>query len=255
MFVYILERRRNIVKDVIHIFSQLQNTSGKKDKEKIILQNAGNDMFKQCLIFLFDDNIQTGIKLKSLQKELNYSMSVNVPNTWTECMEYFKANNTGRDVDIEIAQRYINCRTEEYKWFYKGMITKTLKLGCDKKTVNKVIPNLIFEWKVQLGSPQEKLKLKNGEKFFLSQKLNGIRGTFANGVILSRQGKQITGLQHIIDDIYNLNLDSYFIDGELIRKNVDKLDDNENFRLSTSIVNSDNDNNQQSSLLFLICFL
>ena len=227
------------MKEVIKIFRQLQNTSGKKDKEKIIAANQDNELFKKCLVFLLDDNIQTGIKSKSLKKNIKCNGYIMLINSWEKCMEYFKENNTGKDYDILVAQGFINYKDEEDREFYEQMITKSLKVGIQASTVNKVIPNLIFEWKVQLGSPQDKLKLKKNEKFFLSQKLNGFRGTYYKGQFISRQGKIITGLQHIIDDINKLNLDGYFIDGELIRKNVDGVDDNTNFRLSASIINSD----------------
>ena len=227
------------MKEVIKIFKQLQNTSGKKDKEAIIATNKDNDLFKKCLVFLLDDNVQTGLKSKSLQKKIRYDNYIMLLESWEHCMEYFKENNTGRDYDILIAQAFIKSQDEEDREFYEQMITKSLKLGCDKRTVNKVIPNLIFEWKVQLGSPQDKLKLKKGEKFFLSQKLNGIRCSYKDGKLMSRQGKEFVGLNHILKDIDDLNLENYFIDGELIRNNIDNIDDNENFRLTASIVNSD----------------
>lgn len=227
------------MKQVIEIFKQLQNTSGKKDKEAIIATNKDNELFKKCLVFLLDDNIQTGLKSKSLQKNIKFDNYIMLLESWEHCMEYFKENNTGRDYDILIAQGFLMLQDEADKWFYEGMITKSLKIGCDKRTVNKVIPNLIFEWKVQLGSPQDKLKLKKGEKFFLSQKLNGIRCSYKDGKLMSRQGKEFVGLHHIIKDIDDLNLENYFIDGELIRNNIDNIDDNENFRLTASIVNSD----------------
>lgn len=227
------------MKEVIKIFKQLQNTSGKKDKEAIIAANKDNELFKKSLVFLLDDNIQTGLKSKSLQKNIKYDNYIMLLESWEHCMEYFKENNTGRDYDILIAQAFVKSQDEEDREFYEQMITKSLKLGCDKRTVNKVIPNLIFEWKVQLGSPQDKLKLKNGEKFFLSQKLNGIRCSYKDGKLMSRQGKEFVGLNHILKDIDDLNLENYFIDGELIRNNIDNIDDNENFRLTASIVNSD----------------
>ena len=67
-------------------------------------------------------------------------------------MQYLQENNTGKDADILVAQSFLMAQNEEDKWFYEGMITKSLKLGCDKKTVNKVIPELIPHWDVQLGS-------------------------------------------------------------------------------------------------------
>lgn len=227
------------MKQVIEIFKQLQNTSSKNAKEEIIAKNKDNELFKQCLVFLLDDNIQTGIKSKSLKKNIKCDGDIVLVNSWEKCMEYFKENNTGKDYDILVAQGFINYKDEEDREFYEQMITKSLKVGVQASTVNKVIPNLIFEWKIQLGFPQEKLRLKDEEVFFLSKKMNGFRGTYYNGQFLSRQGKKIDGLQHIINDIKALQLDTFFIDGELIRKNPENLDDNTNFRLSASIINTE----------------
>lgn len=241
------------MKQVIEIFKQLQNTSGKKDKEAILAANADNELFKQCLIFLLDDNITTGIakkKYDSIRVGTSDWIHKDINKELLEMFEYIKANNTGKDENILNVKAWCYDFDEESKEFVKGMITKSIKLGIDKRTVNKIFPNLIFEWKVQLGSPSDKLKLKKGEKFFLSQKLNGFRGIFVGGQFISRQGKQITGLQHIIDNIYSLHLDTFFIDGELIRKNTDNVDDNTNFRLSASIINSDADS--KSEIEFVI---
>ena len=245
------------MKQVIEIFKQLQNTSGKKDKEAILAANADNELFKQCLIFLCDSNITTGIakkKYDSITVGTSDWVHKDINKELLEMFEYIKVNNTGKDENILNIKAWCHDFDEESKEFVKGMITKSIKLGIDKRTVNKVFPNLIFEWKVQLGSPSDKLKLKKGEKFFLSQKLNGFRGIFIDDQFISRQGKQITGLQHIIDDIFALNLETYFIDGELIRKNTDNVDDNTNFRLSASIINSDADSKPEIEFVIFDMF-
>ena len=118
------------------------------------------------------------------------------------------------------------------------MITKKFRLGADAKLVNKCIPGLIDSWEVQLGSSYEKFKLKDREWFALSQKLNGNRASFYNEKLISRQGKEFTGMQHIISDLKQLGI-GWFYDGELIRKNTDNLSDGENFRIGTGIINSD----------------
>lgn len=237
------------MKEVIKIFKELQNTSGKKEKEKIIANNQDNELFKECLIFLLDDNITTGIAKKkwdSIQMgNTDWLVHGNTGEELLEMFNYLKENNTGKDDNIITVKAWCHTFDEESKEFIKGMVTKSIKLGCDKKTVNKVIPNLIFEWKVQLGSPQDKLKLKKDEKFFLSQKCNGIRCTYKDGKLISRQGKEFTGLNHIVEDIKKLVLEGYFIDGELMRKNIDGCDDNLNFRKTTSIVNSDVDDKSE----------
>lgn len=139
------------IKEVIQIFKQLQDTSGKNAKEAIIRKYKDNELFKQCLVFLLDDNITTGIAKKSLTKDIRCN-GYTILYDWTELMQYLQENNTGRDIDILTVQSFLMTQNEEDKWFYEGMITKSLKLGCDKKTVNKVIPELIPHWDVQLGS-------------------------------------------------------------------------------------------------------
>ena len=242
------------MKEVIQIFKQIQNTSSKKDKERIIAENKDSELFKQCLVFLLDDNITTGIAKKSLTKDIKYN-GYTILYDWTELMQYLQKNNTGRDIDILVAQSFLMTQDEEDKWFYEGMITKSLKLGCDKKTVNKVIPELIPHWDVQLGSGFDKLKLKQNEYFYLSQKLNGIRASAINNKFVSRQGKTINGMQHILNDIQMLtNGTNMFFDGELIRKNIDGITDNENFRIGTGIINSDASTKEEIKFVIFDCF-
>lgn len=227
---------------VIKLFEQIQKTSGLNDKKKIIIQNRDNELFKKCLRFLLDGNIVTGINKKKIKKKVlphselaPYYLSIH--STFNDVMEYLKTNNTGKDEDIYEIQAFL-LGHEDDREFYEQMITKRFRLGADEKLVNKCIPGLINTWDVQLGSSYEKLKLKDGEWFSLSQKLNGNRASFYHEKLISRQGKEFTGMQHIISDLKQLGM-GWFYDGELIRKNIDNLSDGENFRIGTGIINSD----------------
>ena len=104
-----------------------------------------------------------------------------------------------------------------------------------------MVPNLIPSWDVQQAYPiSEKNEPKDGEWFALSQKLNGNNAAYYKGKMISRQGKEFSGLDHIIKDIECLpKHENYMLNGELIRKNYDNLSDNENFQIGTGIINSD----------------
>ena len=52
------------MKEVIKIFKQIQETSSTNDKKSIITANKDNELFKKCLIFLLDGNINTGLSEK-----------------------------------------------------------------------------------------------------------------------------------------------------------------------------------------------
>ena len=106
-------------------------------------------------------------------------------------------------------------------------------------------------WDVQQSLNIHNATIRNGEWFSLSQKINGVRGTYYNGEIISRSGKAIYGINHIINDISKLpfNANEYVFDGELIRKNIDNISDNENFRIGTGIINSNSEKKYE------ICFV
>lgn len=229
------------MEEVIRIFNQIQNTSSLNEKKAIITANKENELFRECLKFLLDGNITTGIaekKYDSVCVKTSDWKHENLREEFLQLLDYIKQHNTGREEDIIQVQAWCCSTNDELKDFVKGMITKSIKLGADAKLVNKCIPDLIPTWEVQLGSAYDKLKLKDGEWFALSRKLNGNRGSFYQGRLISRQGKEFTGMQHIISDLEQLT-HNMFYDGELIRKNVDNLSDGENFRIGTGIINSD----------------
>lgn len=136
--------------------------------------------------------------------------------------------------------------------FAKQIITKKFRLGCDKKVVNSVIPRLIPSWDVQQAFPMSDVNMpKKNEWFALSQKLNGNNAGYYKGKLISRQGKVFSGLDHIIEDIQKIpDYDNFFFNGELIRKNIDNLSDNDNFQLGTGIINSDD--SDKSCIQFVI---
>jgi len=239
--------------EVIKLFKQIQETSSLNEKKAIISANKDNELFKKCLRFLLDGNITTGISSKKLTKKVKVYLDNTFDNTFEECMDYLKRNNTGLDVDIARIQHFINWQPEKYREFYRQMITKSYRIGADTKLVNKCIPGLIPTWEVQLGSSYEKLKLKTGEWFSLSQKMNGNRASFYQGKLISRQGKEFTGMQHIISDLEQLGV-GWFYDGELIRKNIDNLSDGENFRIGTGIINSDVATKEEIKFVIFDCF-
>ena len=61
------------MKEVIKLFKQIQDTSSTNDKKAIIAANKDNELFKKCLLFLLDGNINTGISNKKINKKVEPS--------------------------------------------------------------------------------------------------------------------------------------------------------------------------------------
>ncbi len=241
------------MKEVIKIFEMIRKTSSLNEKSDIIASNKDNGLFKKCLRFLLDDLIVTGISEKKINKDMPIVNGI-IAYSFEELMNYLEKYNTGRDADIAVVRSFINTQDEEDREFYEQMVCKTYRLGCNSKVVNKVIPDLIPTFDVMLGTPIEKCKLKDGVNIFLSRKLNGTRAAFIGDRILTRQGKEYIGLEHIISDLHMLGLDECFVDGELLYKNDEGLSDSEAFQKGTGIANSKNPDKSELKLIIFDVF-
>lgn len=229
------------MEEVIKIFEQIKSTSSITSKKSIINSYRNNELFLKVLKFLIDPSCITGISKKKIDKVVKCEGKI--VEDFSELIDYLSENNTGCDRDIATAQIFLTNVPGDHILFYKDLITKSYRLGCNAKLINSVIPGLIPVWNVHLGSSCEKLRLKDGEWFSLSQKLNGCRASYYHDSLISRQGKRFNGMGHIVCEIHQLEKElnnmNLFLDGELIRKNVDHVSDNENFRIGTGIINSD----------------
>lgn len=221
---------------VIELFNKIRETGSTNEKVNIIKANNDNELFKSCLRFLLDDMIITGISDSKINKSV-YGATDKI-DTFMDIIEYLKLNKTGKDEDILKIKVFIDNQPLAHQDFYRQMITKSLKLGCDAKLVNKAIPDLIPTFDLMLGTPIDKCKLKGDEWISISHKLNGCRCAFVGGKLKTRQGKEYVGLDHIIYEINNCGLSKFFIDGELIYKNEEGLSDSEAFQKGTGIAMS-----------------
>ena len=235
------------MEEIIKLFKQIQETSSINDKKTIITANKDNELFKKCLVFLLDGNINTGLSAKKIKKKV--IKSEYILQTFEDVMKYLNQNNTGTDNDISMIQAFLDVH-EEDREFYEQMITKSFRLGADSKVINSVIPGLIPTWEVMLGTSIEHCKLPENIWFSLSQKLNGNRCTYYNGEFYTRQNKKYIGLNHIKTDIEKIpSAKDYVFDGELIYKNNEGLSDSSAFQKGTGIANNKSDNKEELKLV------
>lgn len=234
----------------------LQLTTKRTEKERLIEYNKECEDFKSILLFLFDNSVTTGLDIKKINKNLPLGglQEYDNCNSIRYLLEYVKEHNTGRDIDISTIKLMINKLSDSdyVKDFLKEVVTKSLRLGIDAKTINKVFGyEFIPTFDVQLGTPIEDVKLNGDEEIFISQKLNGTRCIYWKGDLWTRSGKKYTGCQHIINDIKRLCVEDFGIypnevvfDGELVLKSCG-LSDSEAFQKGTGIANSKNETKEE----------
>ena len=236
----------------------LQKSKKKSDKTRILLDarkdfkdEAEAEELMAFFRFLLDPAIVTGLSDAKINKKVTAKPDIDIQ--YLSCGYLYimgAGHNTGSDSSIATIQNYLH-KNPEYEEFLKRLFTKNLPIGVEAATINKVYgEEIIPVWEVQQGYPIDKYKFKKGELIFASRKLNGVRGTYFRGNIISRQAQKFEGLDHIVKDIEEIIGTDYAVDGELIRKNVDGLTDGQNFRETISIINSDG--NDKSLIKFVV---
>lgn len=227
---------------------KLQSIAGANAKCEFIKAHRDDIYFKRFLYFALNPMLTYNISKKSTDKlmaEENFDgQKLIFFNDIFECCEHLSRLRGMDDATLRQVKMLLNVKYQEMdeRELYIQLLSKKVRLGIAAKTINKIIPNLIPEWEVQQAYTVEKYPLKEGTEFWLTQKLNGARATLYEGQLLARSGMPYKGLEHITDALSWLRVAGFVADGELTLKDKGDLSDNEAFRVSTGILNSDNVN-------------
>lgn len=227
---------------------KLQSIAGANAKCEFIKAHRDDTYFKRFLYFALNPMLTYNISKKSTDKlmaEENFDgQKLIFFNDIFECCEHLSRLRGMDDATLRQVKMLLNVKYPEMdeRELYIQLLSKKVRLGIAAKTINKIIPNLIPEWEVQQAYTVEKYPLKEETEFWLTQKLNGARATLYEGQLLARSGMPYKGLEHITDALSWLRVAGFVADGELTLKDKGDLSDNEAFRVSTGILNSDNVN-------------
>lgn len=202
----------------------VQNSSGLNRKKDFLIDRKNNQTIQDILYFVYNPFIKTGIGWAKINKIDNVYLPKDI-DEWTiqGVFTYLIHNNTGRDEDVKHVIQFVETKPERFKKLLYNIFTKNLKLGVSTTTFNKIWPNLIPGFSVQLACKwQDNLEYLEGKEIFLTEKLDGnrcIAKVTGDGtcLFLSRSGKEIEGLDDIEFELGRLVPGWY--DGELIAEN------------------------------------
>ena len=226
------------LREVNHIIEQLRATSGINDKISILSANKDHILLSKVLYYTYDSRLKYGIQKKNLMSKTSQKGSITFSDPF-KMLDVLAETNINNDLLSSV--KYYLCQNvpEDLQELVKMIILKDLKIKINSTTINKVWKGLIYEFSCQLGQPIEKAKIEDGEKIYITKKLNGTRCIYMNGTLYARSGKEINGFQNIKNEIKQLGINDMVLDGELVRINRgNRVDDEDNFRLSLSIINS-----------------
>lgn len=221
------------------LINQLQSTNSRTEKESILSQNK--DKLEFLLTFLCDKNLITGLSTKKIQKEvpLQSVPQLSELETLHQIVNYLKVNNTGTDDNISYIKSLANGDQ-----FLLDVATKSLKVGVDSKTLNKVWGSgTINKFSVMLAKKFEEHSHKI-TNMIVTLKLDGMRCILLkeNGKVTaySREGRVINGLVEFEQD-FNTLPDNTMFDGELIAKRLENEEVSDQFRRTIKLARTDGD--------------
>ena len=237
---------------MLKIFSEfvnkMQSTNGRIEKENYLKEYADSSIVKIIVHFLFNPYIVTGISKKKISKFKNFDVDLGTTDfTILELLQYLETNNTGKDETLLAVESFIRTN-EEYRDLIVGIVTKSLKLGVQSTTINKIYGSkFIPTFDVMLGTKyfdDPDKYVPDGTRFIITQKLDGVRCICINdydGVkFFSRQGQPIMDLIEIEEEVSRNLPKGLVYDGELLLRNDRNLPSKDLYRETVKVTGSDN---------------
>lgn len=207
------------------ILGQVAATASKKEKENILRENDSEVLRNICL-YSYDpfrtyrvQQLEFPDKYNQVQPDISVELFLLLDLL-------SKHKTTPTEARGMIKRLMIKCTENGAMWVGR-IINRDLKIGCGINTINKAFPGLIKEFKVALANPM--VEFSKGIEHWddvkytagADEKADGMRiVAICNGetvTFFSREGHEITTLDHLIPQILYLRPGTKFVlDGESI---------------------------------------
>ena len=244
--------------------NEIRESAARTHKQKVLEKWKENVIILTYLQFAFNPFIVFGISTKKLRKPVGSMHGITGVNSVFNLLEYLKVNNTGSDRIISLCQEFISnisASDESAADLLEELICKDLSIGCDAKTINAVIPNLIPTFSVQLANKYfDKPKYVEGKKFYLTLKIDGGRiiAIKENGQVsfFTRAGQKYEGLVDLENALSSsIWPDNIVLDGEITLLNSAGLSSKDQYKQTMKITRKDGEKHGIRMLVFDILTL
>ena len=244
----------SLVNFKIFVDEIIQNNS-RTYKEQVLEKYKDNDDVKYYLNFLLNPYITTGISDKKLNKKIDIELFGSTDTPVKKVLTWVSEHNTGTDRIIKMVQDFRDTLPEYLQSIFNLLITKSLKLGVETKTVNKIIPNLIPEFNVQLANKYfDNPSIVDGKEFALTTKIDGGRiiAIKENGNVefYTRAGQKYEGLVDLENELLGIKEDNFVLDGEITLLNKGTLVSKEQYKQTMKITRADGEKHGIKMLVF-----
>lgn len=206
-----------------------QSNSGNYKKDVLYKWLSGKDFITETLVLLFhyvyDYDKQYYVSSSNIKKHLNdevdfsqYKEENQFYTFWNLLDDLSSRKYTGNEA-IYKCIAFMNTLEEQYKDLILDVIDKDLKIGVSETTINKIKPGLIKVYNVALANKYDSKKHKLDNNWIIEKKCDGCRCNVIkkDGTVkcYSRQGKEFTTLNNLINELKDKMPDNTVFDGEI----------------------------------------
>ena len=233
---------------IIEVLESIKDTKGNKDKAtrlKNAVDNYGCDVedLLTAIRIICDPSVSTNIASKKIAKEVLYDADELLRETNSAFFNFLINECTGKDSDIARCQHFINSFEQQYRKTLTELITQSLSIGMDYKSVNKALGyNFIKVVEPMLALLADKMNDKDkNDTYAVTEKLDGFRMILRVGkdgkiVAYSKNGLPLPQAEYQqFFDCLNLQL-GFTYDGEILPSNIEGLSSKEQYKAVSKIL-------------------
>jgi DNA ligase-1 len=223
---------------------EITSSNSRLHKQAVLQKYADDFVIQEYLKIAFDPYMVFGISTKKLYKEVKGEAPDIGIITVFKLFEYLEKHNTGTTAEILLCQKVLDevaSRDSECAALLEHLICKDLSIGCDAKTINKEIPDLIPTFNVQLANKYfDKPSIIEGKQFAITTKIDGGRiiALKQDGHVefFTRAGQRYEGIVDLEDEMMRLMPDNTCLDGEITLLSRGSLSSKEAYKETMKIV-------------------
>lgn len=239
-----------------NFYEEIRSSNSRKHKQWVLERFKDDKVIKRYLQIAFDPYTVYGISTKKLAKEFPIH-TVDSGDIFT-LFDYLAVHNTGKDADIQVCQatlNYVAEQDQEAALLLEFLICKDLSIGCDAKTINSVMPDLIPTFNVQLANKYfDKPEYVEGKELAITTKIDGGRiiAIKENGQVsfYTRAGQRYEGLVDLEQELTERLPDNFVLDGEITLLDYQNYDSKTAYKLAMKITRADGPKHNVKMLVF-----
>lgn len=237
--------------------NEITSNNSKKFKQSVLLKYKDDSVIHRYLKIAFDPYVVYGISTKKLHRQITGCPAGGF-DTVFDMFDYLETHNTGKDIDVKACQSMVytvGARDPEAAALLEKLICKDLSIGCDAKTINSVVPDLIPTFNVQLAQKYfEKPEKIEGKYFAITTKIDGGRiiAIKDNGQVsfYTRAGQRYEGLVDLEREMLDTFPDGTVLDGEITLLNNKGIPSKEAYKQAMKITRADGEKHGLKMLCF-----